>query len=236
MEKIQSMWIVKPGVPFSTMEKLCMKSFLTNDHPFHLYLYDPVEGVPEGVILEDANDIVPRTLIDHFNYRAQFSDLFRYRLVHAMGGWWVDMDIVCLRPFVFDAETVVSGADGCIHNSPFKAPKGSPWLGHALELIDAKSARWRNMEWAEIGGPILTKAAQDVPIPIVSQFLFDPFQDSSGYGRYILPDAPPYPEETYSLHLHHAMWVLGLGGQPCLDPEAKYPETSIYEKLKRRYL
>ena len=236
METIQSMWIAKPGVPFSTMEKLCMKSFMANGHTFHLYLYDSVEGVPEGVILEDANDIIPRTVVDLFNYRAQFSDLFRYMLVYKKGGWWVDMDIVCLRPFVFDAEVVVSGADGCIHNSPFKTEPGNKWLGYALDLIQEKHDRWKVMDWSEIGGPLLTLAAKTIPMDVVDQFLFDPFQNSSGYERYILPDAPPYPEETYSLHLHHACWTLGLGGQVSLDPDATYPKSSIYETLKARYL
>jgi hypothetical protein len=54
--------------------------------------------------------------------------------------------------------------------------------------------------------------------------------------RYVQPTPPDYPDEAYSVHLYHAMWVLGLGGQPRIDPNGKYPDTSLYETLKRRYL
>ena len=232
MSNIQSMWI---GDRLSTMEKLCMKSFLANGHEFHLYLYEPVEGMPEGVVVKDANEILPKAVIEKFNYIAQFSDHFRYKLVHMRGGWWVDMDIVCLRPFDFKEETVVSGAGGCIHNSPFKAPVGSPWLGYALDKIEALRYNWKQLLWDGIGGPLLTEAAKRWPVHPVDQYLFDPFQDSSGYQRYVDAEPPSIPASAYSIHLHHSCWVLGLGGQPHLDPDATYPSTSLYEQLKARF-
>ena len=234
MDTIQSLWI---GNTLSTMERLCMKSFLANGHPFNLYVYAPVLGVPEGVQVLDANEILPREIIKEFNYTAQFSDYFRYMLVYHMGGWWVDTDIVCLRPFDFKEDTVVSGADGCIHNSPFKAPEDSKWLGYALDRIDACRADWKKLDWAGLGGPLLSEAAKHHPVPVVNQYLFDPFQNSSGYQRYVQSDLvlPADFDEMYSVHLHHAMWTLSLGGAPRLDPDAKYPDTSLYETLKRRY-
>jgi hypothetical protein len=218
------------------MEKLCMKSFMANGHEFHLYLYEPVEGTPEGVVVKDANDILHHHTIKEFRWAAQFSDYFRYMLVYLKGGWWVDMDIVCLKPFVFDTPTVVSGSGGCIHNSPFKAEKGNKWLECALALIEDKEDDWGNMDWAAIGGPILNEAAKTFPVGVVNQFLFDPFQDSSGYQRFVDAESTSIPASAYSVHLHHAMWTLALGGAPRLDPDATYPASSIYEWLKERYL
>jgi len=78
---IQSLWI---GESLSNMEKLCISSFLKNGHPFHLYVYDEVKGVPEGTILKDASKILPPNMIfkykDHDSYAA-FANLFRYKLL-----------------------------------------------------------------------------------------------------------------------------------------------------------
>ena len=91
------------------MEQLSMASFLRNGHPFHLYVYDDLPGVPKGVVLKDANQIIPERKI--FKYKdfdscAGFSNLFRYRLLLEKGSYWADLDVVCLRPFSADSEYV----------------------------------------------------------------------------------------------------------------------------------
>mgnify|MGYP007000248262 CR=1 len=52
---IQSLWI---GDKLSNMEILSMKSFLHNNHNYHLYTYGKIDNVPEGVIVKDGNDII----------------------------------------------------------------------------------------------------------------------------------------------------------------------------------
>ena len=42
---MQTLWI---GEPFK-IEQLCLKSFIDNGHIVHLYVYDKVENIPEGV-------------------------------------------------------------------------------------------------------------------------------------------------------------------------------------------
>ena len=86
------------------MERLAVESFLRNGHSFHLYVYDDVDGVPKGAVLKDANEIIPRAEVfrnvQDKTYAA-FSDIFRYKLLAERGGYWVDTDVVCLRPFEF---------------------------------------------------------------------------------------------------------------------------------------
>lgn len=101
---IQSLWI---GQKLSVMEQLAISSFLQNGHSFHLYVYNEMQGVPKGTILQDANEIMPSKRI--FKYRhhdtyAGFANLFRYKLLVEKGGYWVDTDVVCLRPFSFTAD------------------------------------------------------------------------------------------------------------------------------------
>src|ERR1700675_312106 len=109
---IQSLWV---GPRLSAMERLSITSFLKNGHSYILYVYGPVEGVPEGVELKDANEILPSAAIftypDYATYSG-FSNFFRYKLLLERGGWWVDTDIICLKPFIFDAEFVFSSERG----------------------------------------------------------------------------------------------------------------------------
>ncbi len=86
---IQSLWI---GPTLSVMERLCMRSFLAHGHDFHLYTYAPIDNVPEGVVVQDGNDILPESMIfqyrDHSSY-AGFANFFRYKLLleRGAGGW-----------------------------------------------------------------------------------------------------------------------------------------------------
>ncbi len=106
---IQSLWI---GEPLSNMEKLCVQSYLDNGHEFHLYVYDNVEGIPSGAVVKDGNEILPESEIFYTNRNRieTFSDWFRWALLAKRGGFWVDMDTVCIRPFNF-SEEIVFGYD-----------------------------------------------------------------------------------------------------------------------------
>lgn len=91
-----------------------MASFIANGHRYHLYAYDDVGAVPPGVEVHDAAAIIPRD--DIFQYQSGkekggysgFADLFRYKLLLEKGGWWCDTDMVCLKPFRFDAPVVIA--------------------------------------------------------------------------------------------------------------------------------
>src|SRR5258706_1862824 len=98
---VQGLWI---GGSLSTMERLSIKSFLANGHAYHLYAYDDVAGVPPGAVVKDGNQILPSSLIFRCKQNksfAAFSDFFRYKLLLEKGGWWVDLDVVCLKFFAF---------------------------------------------------------------------------------------------------------------------------------------
>ena len=106
---IQSLWI---GDPLSKLEQLCIQSFLDNGHEFHLYVYTAIGNVPSGVIIKDGNEILPNQFIfrDDHGSVASFSDWFRYALLIMHGGFWVDMDMICIKPFAF-SESFVFGLE-----------------------------------------------------------------------------------------------------------------------------
>jgi hypothetical protein len=104
---IQTLWT---HGSLSIMEKLSLCSFVKNGHEVHLYTYDEVQGVPEGVKVLDGEGIVKRSEYDykHFINNGTFADYFRYKLLLEKGGWWVDTDLICLKQFDFSEDYVFS--------------------------------------------------------------------------------------------------------------------------------
>ena len=111
MDPIQGLWI---GDRLSPMEKISIKSFLTYGAPYHLYCFNSIEGIPEGTVIKDANEIIPKSFIDYknFKYPGSFSNIFRYKLLLEKGGWWADLDTVALRQFTFSQDHVIMSEDG----------------------------------------------------------------------------------------------------------------------------
>lgn len=84
------------------MQLACLGSFVAHGHDFELFTYDSME-VPDGIRLADANAIIPLDEVFYFDNPQSggrdlgpFSDLFRFKLLLERGGWWVDVDTVCV--------------------------------------------------------------------------------------------------------------------------------------------
>ena len=140
----------------SRLEMLTMRSFVERGHEFHLWRYESTpERLARNVILRDANEIAPRAAV--FRKRvnddgvglgsdsyATFSDLFRTKLLYEHGGIWVDMDVMCLRPFDFQEPYVFRGHRiGAVMNL-IKCPPRSALMGELLSHINQPN---ENSEW-----------------------------------------------------------------------------------------
>jgi hypothetical protein len=220
------------------MERLSIASFLANGHSYHLYVYDDVKHVPAGAILEDAEAIVPASMI--FKYKAAdsyagFSNYFRYKLLLDRGGWWVDTDVVCLRPFDFEGEYVfVSEVTGSgmevITSAVIKAPADSQLMRFAWEVCLSKDPQ--KIQWGETGLRLMQQA--------VARFQLGRFRKpytnfcpiTHPQWRSVLEaDAGPVLTcGAYAVHLWNELWRRA--GQ---DKNGLYPASSLYERLKRRY-
>ncbi len=124
-DTIQSLWI---GNRLSRLEILSIRSFLANGHDYHLYVYSNVEGIPEGVTVKDANVILPEALVFRSHGSLSiFADWFRQELLHARGGYWVDTDMVCLKPLRFDDPVVIGKQDATrVCNALMRFPPQHP--------------------------------------------------------------------------------------------------------------
>jgi hypothetical protein len=103
---IQGLWV---GDRISDLHRLCIESFIKAGHCYVLYTYGHVDNVPPEVVFMNAEYIIPSTMIYSFNGSfAGFSDLFRSKLMEIKGGWYVDLDIFCLKPLDIQSDYVFS--------------------------------------------------------------------------------------------------------------------------------
>jgi len=106
MTIVQSLWV---GNKLTRLEIASINSFIKTGHIFWLYTYEDVEGVPDECIIMDANLILDKEFLfevkDSF---LPFSDIWRYKLLSTVGGYWVDLDMIALKKFDFKEEYVIS--------------------------------------------------------------------------------------------------------------------------------
>lgn len=105
-EQFHSLWI---GKKLSHTELLTLYSFAEKGHEIQLWAYTEIKNIPDFVRIKDANLIIPESKVFKYGNKkeldwgkgsyAGFSDIFRYKLLYDEGGWWVDMDITCLKQF-----------------------------------------------------------------------------------------------------------------------------------------
>ena len=92
----------------SALQQLCIRSFAANGHEFHLYAYEELPNVPQvdGVKVMPGESVLPaaKMFLDKRGRHALFADQFRWELLRQRGGWWADMDMVCLRPLDLAAD------------------------------------------------------------------------------------------------------------------------------------
>jgi hypothetical protein len=232
---IQSLWV---GDSLSALERLSITSFLAHGHAFVLYVYGPVQGVPAGVRLRDAAEILPRERV--FFYRDQpsyagFANYFRYKLLLERGGWWSDLDAVCLQPFppgddpVFASEADRDGR--AVPSAGFlRGSAGSPVLAALWESCLALDPA--AIGWGETGSGLLARTLPRFGLGGAVQppevFCPIPYFD---WRDALEPNSPrSFPETTRAVHLWNEMWRRA--GQ---DKDARYPPGCLFERWKSRY-
>lgn len=154
-KNVHSLWI---GNQLSKMELLTINTFIAQGYKFHLWTYESLKNMlPEECVVCDANDIIPFERVFKYKYSSQFgtgkgsyagfSDIFRYKLLYDKGGWWVDMDVTCLKPFDVAAPYFFrSHHDLSLVGNIMKAPKGSSFMlkcyEDAVREVDENNRDW----------------------------------------------------------------------------------------------
>lgn len=234
------------------MEQLSLASFVKNGHPVHLYSYEPVTNVPDGVVLKDGREILGADRI--FKYKqggsyAGFSNVFRYKLLLDRGNFWCDLDVVCLRPFDFADEYVFSGATSrkllglggtqlFIQSCVIKCPPGSDIMRYCYDTSSAKKTD--ELVWGEIGPDLLQEAVHRFNhLPHVWSRRAFTTLDWTQAWRFVSGSPIVAAQErlkirwyrSYGVHLYNSIW-----GKNGYDKNGTFPRASLVESLKRRYL
>jgi len=245
MTTINSLWI---GTDLNEFGIITAKSHLTHGHEFNLWVYRNMKSIPDGVAIRDASEIIPRSVCrkwfenlhpqQRFKHTKQtFANYFRYKLIHKYGGWWVNMDGVCVKPFDFTEEYVLTGIDAIprpelknypfnIINGTFKAPKEAPFLQSIIEEIEPMAQEGRHpRKFGMWGTVVFTKHAfkHGLEKYKTEQHVFCPFGFKESERMFKEPNAE-IPDWAYTVHLYNYV-----SKNECV-------KDSIYDRLRREYL
>lgn len=144
--KIASFW---HSGRLRNLECLCVASWLEVGAEVDLYHFGPISGVPKGVRLRPAAEVLSHDYLDRLvpllrvDRRVgqpimNYSDLFRIKLQERGAGIWLDCDLILFRPFPFDpAKPLFAWEDHHRIGSPvFYLPPSSPFIPDYLKVLD----------------------------------------------------------------------------------------------------
>ncbi len=253
MSEIKGLWI---GPTLSKMEELSIRSFLRQGHSFALYAYSPIQNVPADVILRDANEILPESRIFAYSHGPEkgslgaFANLFRLHLLHKKGGFWSDLDVVCLRhfdfheDFVFSSERTLTRSVTKIHNGILKAPQGSPFLASCIASAEALDIS--KIRHGENGAKVLSEEIERFGLGnyVQSPSVFCPI-DWWNTSEFINRSTNNQDfTGSFSIHLWGELWRRSqfswvrnlLRLRPTLRKDHKYSSDCLYGRLQEQFL
>jgi hypothetical protein len=198
-------------------------------------VYEEIVNAPQGTVLKPASKILPESMI--FRYKkypshAGFSNFFRYKLLLQKGGWWVDTDVVCLKPFDFEDPYVFASerVDGRAvpTTAVIKAPPGSEIMAfnwHLCRTCPDPS----DVVWGEHGPKLMAKAITKFGLQDLMKEAdtFCPLAYNEWENLLLPGDLAAFGENTYGVHLWNEMWRRG--GR---DKSISYASACLYERLK----
>jgi len=162
---VHALWI---GDRLSLLECLTIKLLQLHGHTVHLWGYQEIQNVPSGVVLRNAEEILPKDTI--FKYAgiplniipnggigslSHWSDRFQMRLLELEGGIYIQLDVATLRPlnftneFAFVPHMPYPGGRGGVAAFLMKCPKGSKFPAETYKelasTIDGETIK--TMDW-----------------------------------------------------------------------------------------
>lgn len=190
--------------PLSFMEQLCLKSFVDAGHHVTLYHYGPLQNVPNGIELTDANEILPAEnflLNERTGSPALHSDLFRYKLLEIKDRMiWADTDAYCVKPFETENGHFYGWeSEKRINGGVLGLPKDSATLEALLEFTKDEFSipPWygpgyiRVLEEArDAGKPV---HVSELPWGVWGPHALTHFLHVTGEAKYALPTTGLYP-------------------------------------------
>ena len=191
-----------------------------------------------------------------------FADIFRYQLLHKKGGWWVDTDVVCIKPFDFDADYVIASSYEGKWGSPaincvLKMPADSDLSNYLVDACD-RVTDLQSIAFTELGPHLVQMAVSVLGLSneVVSCYQFCPISWRSVQTRIAYQVPPPKWQQilytakdalrrilkpwvkadriTSETYAVHLWNEIWRSSQ--LDKHGQYHASCLYERLKTKYL
>ena len=252
LSPVQSLWV---GNYLSELEILSIKSFQKLGHPFILYTYDKVKGIPKGTIVKDGNKIMKKK--DLFKFKTSllpFSDIFRYKMLYEKGGYWVDLDMIALKPLRF-RDPYVFSSERTIQKGPYRNRTKTEISNIGILKAPPKSDFYK-----ELFDRCIEEEKKGVKENIQFMRTMREVLEEYGFEKYVKPakmfcpldwwhtkDAfyPPCCKEKYDVagysvdsvlkkaHCVH-MWRSIMFKRHKIDLNDAFSENSMWERLKKK--
>jgi len=166
--------------------------------------------------------------------------MFRYKLLLEKGNYWVDTDIVSLKKFDYENEFLFANArtprkflkyGNTVCNCVMKTPKGSVIMEYCYDQASRKDTS--EISWGETGPELLTEAVKllNHKSDVARHELFCPIHWFKWDDAIKKNPSMKVLDNSDAVHLWNEMWR-----RAGIDKSGKFPENSIYEVLKRKYL
>ncbi|WP_210529456.1 hypothetical protein [Rubellimicrobium arenae] len=134
MTTLATLWVGRLG----PIEMASLASFARQGQTVLIYSYQPLEGVPPGFENRDANEVLPTREVATYRKEGSpslHSNFFRYALMRTTDHVWVDLDVIALQPFRFEAAHVYAYESAeRVNCAVLRMPKDSPALAELSKL------------------------------------------------------------------------------------------------------
>lgn len=226
------------GDPLTGYQAMCLRSFVERGCAVEVFSYDRHLAMPAGVVRRDAADVWPTDEV--MLYQSGFgtgspslhSNLFRYAMLHRLGGWWIDLDVVLLGALPADAMYFARERPDLIAVGTLRFPARHALLAEAVETCVSKG---KAALWGQTGpqlftallarhglAPLAKGPETTYPVPWREiAMLFDP-------ARY--QEAEAACRHARFLHLYGEVWR-----QSKIPVDLRPPEGSFLDMLAGRH-
>lgn len=233
---VRSFW---HGGELGPYQQLCLASFVANGFRAEIFCYDHNLKTPSWIERRDANEILPVQTVLHYQdgfgrgSPALHANFFRYEMLYALGGWWIDCDMLMLDTSLpHDTLFMAYQQDELCGNSILRFPAGHALLSAAKHVCEQVGEAVTF--WGQTGPYLLTKLLQEYglenqvrpataayPIPWTDvPVFFDPDRADEVMERC---------RQSLAVHLFNEVWR-GAGVPYWLGP----PPGSFLDRMFRR--
>jgi hypothetical protein len=156
-QTIRTFW---HGDAIGPYQLLCLRSFADRGHRVEVFAYSEALDAPDWISVRKAGEILPpERVLRPLGSDGRFAihaNRFRYALLHQLGGWWIDPDVLLLKPELPQDEIFLGGPDafGLVPVGALKFPAGHPILEEALRQTELLGDTLD--EWDKSGAPLFT--------------------------------------------------------------------------------